>query len=386
MMADNDPEEEARARGGGVEEQEILASCFVNQQPRAQQQAQPSSSASADLTTNLSRYAVQLPASGLGQQPPAGVSVHQQPTMAAAAASMGQQPVFDGTGMGTIPAALLLRQQLGAFVDPTAAAGFLLSPSLQQQQDALMFRQQQLQRSRDLLRMQLEGNPMAQLHHAAGGGAIAAPFLGLIGSESGSDARQQLLFQQLNSQQQALLWNVRADDGLQQQPSSTLSAVPAAASAQSRLPPEGDCRDDEEAPPPPMATGTAEAQSDPKIVKIQKPKRPLSAYNLYFRDQRRSLLSEITGSGKVGFEDMAKMISAKWRSIDEETKAKYQAIADKEKARFQIDKEAYRKAMQQQLEASRQDLEATVNQHTRDEYLASGGKVAARQKKKKMKK
>lgn len=96
-----------------------------------------------------------------------------------------------------------------------------------------------------------------------------------------------------------------------------------------------------------------------------KPKRPLSAYNLFFQHEREKLITKSgddedaaagkgysldTGSkgkqtqkrrhrkthGKIGFADLARTISCKWKEIDAETKERFEREADKEKQRYKI--------------------------------------------------
>jgi hypothetical protein len=95
-----------------------------------------------------------------------------------------------------------------------------------------------------------------------------------------------------------------------------------------------------------------------------KPKRPLSAYNLFFQlererlvtgdDQKNVLFEEISAvcehhklkkekrkhrktHGKIGFADLARTIASRWRNLKPQTKAMYEGCAATEKARYQKD-------------------------------------------------
>jgi hypothetical protein len=81
------------------------------------------------------------------------------------------------------------------------------------------------------------------------------------------------------------------------------------------------------------------------------PKRPLSAYNLFFREQRQELLGDEVSSaypvtdqtkrkhrrshGKIGFQQMANIIGKKWKSLAPDERKKYEDIAAVEKAKYQ---------------------------------------------------
>lgn len=78
---------------------------------------------------------------------------------------------------------------------------------------------------------------------------------------------------------------------------------------------------------------------------FKKPKRPLSAYNLFFQHERRVILEGITSDpqashpgskprrshGKIGFAALARTIAAKWKTIDEATLAHYEQLVMQQK-------------------------------------------------------
>jgi hypothetical protein len=84
-----------------------------------------------------------------------------------------------------------------------------------------------------------------------------------------------------------------------------------------------------------------------------RPKRPLSAYNLYFQEERQKILSKIpdtkvsSGSfqrkrrakakiphGKIGFECLAKEIGQRWQRLDADQINHFKELANKEMIRY----------------------------------------------------
>lgn len=91
-----------------------------------------------------------------------------------------------------------------------------------------------------------------------------------------------------------------------------------------------------------------------------KPKRPLTAYNIFFRFERQNILlstpspiSNLSGTkhrkrrnrpephGKVRFEDLAKKIGTKWKSLDPSSREKFVALAVADKQRYEREVESW---------------------------------------------
>ena len=108
--------------------------------------------------------------------------------------------------------------------------------------------------------------------------------------------------------------------------------------------------------------------------KVGKPKRPLSAYNLFFKDERAKMLaaqgtgedeeSEASSEDKkkapsqendrkkkrsgIGFAEMAQVISAQWKKIEGETLTKYKDKAAVDMQRYRKEMDEFNHKQQQQ--------------------------------------
>jgi HMG-box domain len=91
--------------------------------------------------------------------------------------------------------------------------------------------------------------------------------------------------------------------------------------------------------------------------KREKPKRPLSAYNFFFQNERQAILQDIPtrtegkprrSHGKIGFADLARSIAAKWRNLSDQDRAVFDERAVVDKARYRKEMEEWKKS---QLEA-----------------------------------
>lgn len=81
------------------------------------------------------------------------------------------------------------------------------------------------------------------------------------------------------------------------------------------------------------------------------PKRPLSAYNCYFQEERMSLIErgqEMNGpnilpSGKIPFEELAKLIGKKWKSLPESEKKRFHDMSTQDNIRYHKEMEVWRR-------------------------------------------
>ena len=69
------------------------------------------------------------------------------------------------------------------------------------------------------------------------------------------------------------------------------------------------------------------------------PKRPLSAYNLFFQKERVRIYEQ--SSGRVTFEDLGKTIGQRWKSLSEEDRREYDELAEAEVARYRQERDVY---------------------------------------------
>lgn len=99
---------------------------------------------------------------------------------------------------------------------------------------------------------------------------------------------------------------------------------------------------------------------------LEKPKRPLSAYNLFFQSQRQELLAQLpvraqgkpkNSHGKCGFQELARIIGAKWRNLDNVSRNYFDKLAAIEKKKY--DKAVkYYKMQVEQLEQGRNSAQS----------------------------
>jgi len=95
------------------------------------------------------------------------------------------------------------------------------------------------------------------------------------------------------------------------------------------------------------------------------PRRPLSAYNLFFKEQREIIIAERTAAlppdqlkgrrktAKISFEELAKLIGGRWKAIDPMELQRFKSMAEEESRTYKIQMEQYlRKSGGQKAERS----------------------------------
>jgi HMG-box domain len=134
--------------------------------------------------------------------------------------------------------------------------------------------------------------------------------------------------------------------------------------------------------------GTRSMDASELKVSASKPTKNLSAYNFYFKDQRRKMLEKLPirpegkprrSHGKIGFSEMAKTIGAGWKSIDAETRRYYEYLAKQDKERYIREMEEWKgkqKVLGQEKLSSYLHSKADAEASSR--YMGGEGEVALR--------
>jgi hypothetical protein len=137
-----------------------------------------------------------------------------------------------------------------------------------------------------------------------------------------------------------------------------------------------------------------------------KPKRPLSAYNLFFQRERNEILAALPSDnepindglteeqrrrkhrkhhGKIGFADLARMIANKWKNCDEESRSVFEAQANIEKDRYKRElaewklsqDESDAKALESKSNSAVKDATESSNSITDKQFMQSSSRPDA---------
>uniref|UniRef100_A0A7S3L4J3 HMG box domain-containing protein n=2 Tax=Amphora coffeiformis TaxID=265554 RepID=A0A7S3L4J3_9STRA len=122
----------------------------------------------------------------------------------------------------------------------------------------------------------------------------------------------------------------------------------------------------ETAPRADFNSATSLLASSPTVLlsPATKPKRPLSAYNLFFQFERKKILESATpGAPELGFKDMARAIARRWKNVDSNYKMELISMANENKMRYNMAVRSYRKQLDDEVEhLQQQQQEEEVEQ------------------------
>lgn len=144
------------------------------------------------------------------------------------------------------------------------------------------------------------------------------------------------------------------------------------------------------APTPRQKTPPGKAKSKTKPQKRKekgRPKRPLSAYNIFFQEERAKLLSQIPDRklpkrrnnknpnrsaphGKISFERMAQTIGTSWRNCPPDRKERCQRLADQDKKRYQAEMAVWKSQQRDEKTEKQKLLQEQVDSETMDAYMS----------------
>lgn len=101
-----------------------------------------------------------------------------------------------------------------------------------------------------------------------------------------------------------------------------------------------------------------------------KPNRPLSAYNLFFHNQRVAMLGDDIPSptmeqrkkrvhckthGKIGFAEMAREIGHRWKILDTESRKEFDTLAKKERQSYDVELAKWKETLRKKADNSTLD-------------------------------
>jgi hypothetical protein len=123
-----------------------------------------------------------------------------------------------------------------------------------------------------------------------------------------------------------------------------------------------------------------------EMVEKPKPKRPLSAYNIFFKHERERMLADAPtrpqgkprrSHGKIGFADLARSIASKWNSMDADTRARYNELAADDKRRYtremaewKDESNDYALSYANEMHSTKKDLDDMIEPISLDIFMA----------------
>jgi hypothetical protein len=116
---------------------------------------------------------------------------------------------------------------------------------------------------------------------------------------------------------------------------------------------------------------------------LKEPEPPMSAYNLYFQEERARLLGtectlvlrrskkkskqQAVPHGVISFQDLSKHVGKTWRELSKDKRKRYKQMYEDTKKQYKEEMEAYDEAVQNALNRAQRKRERTVSACAKDE-------------------
>lgn len=97
------------------------------------------------------------------------------------------------------------------------------------------------------------------------------------------------------------------------------------------------------------------------------PKRPLSGYNVFFKEERRRILD--ADEPDMDFRSIAKTVGGRWRALSDEAKSRYKVMAAPDMDRYRLEMKEYREknAGKPQPEVTKKQIRAMIKKNKKKE-------------------
>jgi hypothetical protein len=112
------------------------------------------------------------------------------------------------------------------------------------------------------------------------------------------------------------------------------------------------------------------------------PKRPLSAYNIFFKETREQILIDNEGKEDIAFQTMAKEIAARWKELEPGKRERVDSLAKEDMKRYREEVKNYeemmvKKCRKDQEESEKYRLQQEVERAEAEKKASSEAAVAA---------
>lgn len=137
---------------------------------------------------------------------------------------------------------------------------------------------------------------------------------------------------------------------------------------------------DDESDKDPVTKGKSASRIKRRNKPKDFPKRPLSSYNVFFKETREEILAknkEGNGDEKVDFQTMAKEIAARWRNLEKKGRDRVERLAQKDMLRYRDEVKSYEDEMVKKNRKQREEAAAEKQNSAKRLAIEKAANVAA---------